>query len=114
MHKRVPLSAVAKPSPLAALQSVQAAGGAGVAAPLERPAPEVPKAPRRSATAPRAGTGRAGLTNITGYFPMPVKDSLRMCQIKTRKNFQELLEEALTDLFRKHNVPVPRVSEQDN
>lgn len=38
---------------------------------------------------------------------MPWKNALRLVQIKTNKNFQELLEEALTDLFRKHNVPVP-------
>ena len=60
-----------------------------------------------------AKTGRAGKTNITGYFGMPWKNALRLVQIKTNKNFQELLEEALTDLFRKHNVPVP-TSKQDH
>jgi hypothetical protein len=50
---------------------------------------------------------RVGKTNITGYFDPEFKDSLRLVQVKTRRNFQQLLEEALTDLYRKHNVPVP-------
>jgi hypothetical protein len=90
-----------KRAPLNALQQVKAAttGGDSFASPASdvpaRPAPSIVK------------TGREGKTNITGYFPKEYKTSLRLIQIKTDKNFQELIQEALTDLFRKHNVPVP-------
>lgn len=55
---------------------------------------------------------RVGKTNITGYFPVEVKNSLRQVQILTGRNFQQLLGEALSDLFRKYNVPVPIIEEE--
>lgn len=81
-------------------------------------APVVPKA--LTAATPKANEGgrvwpqpsRVGKTNITGYFPIEVKNSLRQVQILTGRNFQQLLGEALTDLFRKYNVPVPMIEEQ--
>lgn len=59
-----------------------------------------------------AQPSRVGKTNITGYFPVEVKNSLRQVQILTGRNFQQLLGEALTDLFRKYNVPVPMIEEE--
>jgi hypothetical protein len=53
---------------------------------------------------------RAGKVNITGYFAPAVKQ-LRLIQAKHRpeSNLQDLLAEALDDLFAKYNVPKPRV-----
>jgi hypothetical protein len=50
---------------------------------------------------------RVGKVQIAGHFPKEVKRSLRMLQAKTDKTTQDLLEEALVELFRKYNVPVP-------
>ena len=96
-----------KRAPLNALQQVkEAAGVESVASSADEVAPS--QQPLRVKTG-----SREGKTNITGYFDMPWKNALRLVQIKTNKNFQELLEEALTDLFRKHNVPVP-TGKQEN
>ena len=94
-----------KRAPLNALQQVKEAAG------VESFASPVAEDPPSRETS--AKNGRAGKTNITGYFEMPWKNALRLVQIKTNKNFQELLEEALTDLFRKHNVPVPTNKQDD-
>lgn len=49
---------------------------------------------------------RVGKTNITGYFVPAVKSSFRMIQTKhPEKTIQDLLGEALNDLFAKYNVP---------
>lgn len=48
---------------------------------------------------------RVSKTNITGYFPHEVKASMRLVQAKTGDNMQDLLGEALNDLFAKYNVP---------
>ena len=90
-----------KRASLNALQQVKAAATGEVSPPLRAVAKE------ESASAIKRSPSRVGKTNITGYFPVEVKNALRMVQIRTGKNFQNLLEEALTDLFRKHNVPVP-------
>ena len=51
--------------------------------------------------------GREGKTNITGWFLPPWKQSLRLIQLKTDKNFQTQFEEALIAYFRANDVPVP-------
>lgn len=49
---------------------------------------------------------RAGKVNVTGYFAPSVKSSFRMIQTKhPEKTIQDLLTEALNDLFAKYNVP---------
>lgn len=49
---------------------------------------------------------RIGKTNITGYFVPAVKSSFRLIQVKhPEKTIQDLLAEALNDLFAKYNVP---------
>lgn len=94
-------------APLNALQQIKVAAG-GVETPL------LPPAPVFTASKPDAAKpSREGKTNITGYFFPAWKNALRLVQIQTGKNFQGLLEEALIDLFRKHNVPVP-TDKQDN
>lgn len=50
--------------------------------------------------------GRIGKINITGYFQPAVKSSFRMIQTQyPEKTIQDLLGEALNDLFAKYNVP---------
>lgn len=56
--------------------------------------------------APKLSTRKPGEVNISAYFPAEVKASLRMVQAKTGNNVKQCLAEALTDYFRKHNVPV--------
>jgi hypothetical protein len=55
-----------------------------------------------------AGTSphRVGRVNITGYFDPAVKQSLRLIQAKyPDRTVQDLLAEALNDLFGKYGVP---------
>jgi|GEM_PF-1036455 len=65
--------------------------------------------PRKTtgASPDKAKAYRAGRVNITGYFDPAVKQSLRLIQAKHRpeSNVQDLLAEALDDLFAKYNVP---------
>ena len=49
---------------------------------------------------------RVGKVNVTGYFPPAVKSSFRMIQTAhPEKTIQDLLGEAINDLFAKYNVP---------
>jgi hypothetical protein len=49
---------------------------------------------------------RVGKVNVTGYFPPAVKSSFRMIQtVHPEKTIQDLLSEAINDLFAKYNVP---------
>ena len=48
---------------------------------------------------------RAGKTNVTGYFPLEVKASLRLVQARRGGTIQDILAEALNDLFAKYKVP---------
>lgn len=48
---------------------------------------------------------RAGRHNVTGYFPPEVKASIRLVQAKRGGDVQDILAEALNDLFAKYNVP---------
>jgi len=49
---------------------------------------------------------RMGRVNVTGYFDPAVKQSIRLIQSKhPDRTVQDLLAEALNDLFAKYNVP---------
>ena len=96
-----------KRASLNVLQQVRAAAGAVETLPAA--SPPAPATPKSDTVKP----SRDGKTNITGYFFPAWKNALRLVQIQTGKNFQGLLEEALIDLFRKHNVPVP-TDKQEN
>jgi hypothetical protein len=69
-------------------------------APVQRPRPSAPVRP-----------DRAGKTNITGYFDKPVKWELqdlateRSRALGRKVTVQELLGEALNDLFKKYGKP---------
>ena len=71
---------------------------------LDEAAHETPEA---KAAATARVVHKAGEVNISAYFPAEVKASLRLVQAKTGKNVKQCLGEALADLYRKHNVPVP-------
>jgi len=56
-------------------------------------------------------TTRAGQTNVSGWFDMPVKHTLEELRLKRarelgrRVTLQELMGEAFNDLFKKHGLP---------
>ncbi|MEP7245381.1 MAG: ribbon-helix-helix domain-containing protein [Gammaproteobacteria bacterium] len=54
---------------------------------------------------PHARPGRAGQTNVTGYFPPVVKRLLRTIAVERDTTIQDLLAEALNDLFAKYGKP---------
>jgi hypothetical protein len=74
-----------------------------VRAQLEKQAkPPEPRAQSKNSTA----KGRDGKIHIGAYLDPAFRKSLRMVQAQTDSDMQELLAQALNDLFRKHNVPV--------
>jgi hypothetical protein len=68
-------------------------------------------APKRQPSGPEEGRGpffrpgREGKSNVTGYFPPEVKKQLRILAAERSTTIQELLAEALNDLFAKHGKP---------
>jgi len=77
------------------------------AAPPDSPALTPPVSAASPATGYKAPS-REGKTNITAYLSPDYKASLRLIQAKTGHSLQDLLAEALNDLFAKHDVPVIR------
>lgn len=77
------------------------------------PAVELPPLPpaRKEGPISAARPGRAAKTNITGYFDRPVKWELQELATERsrvegrRVTTQELLAEALNDLFKKYGKP---------
>ena len=57
-------------------------------------------------TSPKRTVHKPGEVNISAYFPAEVKSALRIVQAKTGHNVKQCLAEALSDYFRKYNVPV--------
>ena len=54
---------------------------------------------------PHFRPGRAGKSNVTGYFPPEVKRQLRLLAAEQDTTIQNLLATALNDLFAKHGKP---------
>lgn len=54
---------------------------------------------------PHYRPGRAGRANVTGYFPQEVKKQLRFLAAEKDTTIQNLLAEALNDLFAKNGKP---------
>ena len=94
---------MAKPSLQAALRSSAARQARGASAPAAAPAlpPVRPEAAERPAGQP----SRTGKINVTGYFPPEVKASLRLVQARRGGTLQDILAEAINDLFVKYGVP---------
>jgi hypothetical protein len=64
------------------------------------------EAPSAGAKAPSTKAYRIGRVNVTGYFDPAVRQSIRLIQAKhPDRTVQDLLAEALNDLFAKYNVP---------
>jgi len=57
---------------------------------------------------------RIGKGNVTGYYPPAVKKQLRFMAAERDTNIQDLVAEALNDLFAKYGKPeiVPRKGQQ--
>lgn len=64
-----------------------------------------PTVTERAAGDPHFRPGRAGKSNVTGYFPPAVKRQLRILAAEQGTTIQDLLGEALNDLFAKHGKP---------
>lgn len=69
--------------------------------PTARPQPADPEEGR----GPYFRPGRDGKSNVTGYFPPAVKKQLRILAAERSTTIQDLLAEALNDLFAKHGKP---------
>ena len=90
---------------------------AALAANKEETAPPAPTTPAPAAVtnAPAPKTGRApsraGQTNVSGWFDMPVKHTLeelrlaRQKQLGRRVTIQEIMGEAFNDIFKKYGFP---------
>ena len=90
---------------------------AALAANKEETMPHAPATPSiaTAANTPTLKTARApsraGQTNVSGWFDMPVKHTLeelrlsRQKQLGRRVTIQEILGEALNDLFKKYGFP---------
>ena len=94
----------------------QALGRRNVERAAPEPAPPDLRPLPEAAAGPAAGgqgraPSRAGQTNISGWFDMPVKlklDELRIARQRAlgrRVTQQELLSEAFNDLFKKYGLP---------
>ena len=97
----------------AAPSKVDLAGNAKVP-PVKPAATTTIGAAAHAATRKGRQVHKAGEVNISAYFPAEMKASLRLVQAKTGKNVKNCLAEALCDLFKKHNVPVPVDLGKDN
>lgn len=98
---------MAKPSKLANLQD---------ALNQTRPAPALVRAERVEATATAPATrqrqaNRQGKVNLAAWLHPGFKASMRLVQARRPGSIQELMEEALNDLFAKYDVP--QVSNSD-
>lgn len=81
---------------------------ADIQAQLERAAGRTPSSAPAVDTAPRKAAmgSREGKAHIGAYLDPGFRKSVRMVQAQTDHDLQQLLAEALNDLFRKYNVPV--------
>jgi hypothetical protein len=77
--------------------------------PPETPISVVPSPAAHSAK-PQRAQGRAGQINISAWLHPDFKSSLRLVQARKGQNatLQDLMSEALNDLFTKYDVPTIR------
>ncbi len=88
---------------LASLQSAldNTRAGATAAKNVARTIPEVPPEPASSARQ----ANRLGKVNVAAWLHPNFKNSLRLVQARRPGSIQDLMEEALNDLFAKYDVP---------
>jgi hypothetical protein len=66
----------------------------------------VPTVAAPSESAVSKETTRRGKVMVSGWLPMEARSSFRLIQAKhPEKRMQDLVEEAMNDLFAKYNVP---------
>jgi hypothetical protein len=82
----------------------KAADPPGAARAAAKAEPESAPAPDQRAD-PHRRPGRVGKVNLTGYFDPRVKRQLRQIALDEDTTIQELLAEALDDLFAKRGKP---------
>ena len=70
---------------------------------VDQPTEDVTATPMAATT--YKAPSRAGKTNITAYLSPDYKASLRLIQARRNVSIQDLMAEALNDLFAKYNVP---------
>ncbi len=87
------------------LQAALRSSAAGQARGAPVPAAAPPSARSEAAERPAGQPSRTGKINVTGYFPPEVKASLRLVQARRGGTLQDILAEALNDLFVKYGVP---------
>jgi hypothetical protein len=90
----------AKKPNLAAI--VEAAGSTRRAPPPAEPSPTPADAPAKPAARVKS---RATTRQVAGHFPAEVAWQLRELAVERRTTVQNLLGEALNDLFQKHGKP---------
>lgn len=72
----------------------------------EMPSSEPPEQPDRGPMLLRSvAPSRAGKKPITGFFDPEVSRQIKKVALEKDKTMQELLQEALNDLFRKYDLP---------
>jgi len=65
-----------------------------------------------SAEVAHKASGRAGLVNVSAWLPPQFKQNLLMLKALGKGDVQDLVAEALNDLFAKHNQPVVRIERE--
>jgi antitoxin-like ribbon-helix-helix protein len=78
--------------------------------PASEPPPATSPAPLPVQTVPAKQPGRDGHVNISAWLHADFKSSLRLVQARKGRNatLQDLMAEALNDLFIKYDVPTIR------
>jgi hypothetical protein len=73
--------------------------------PAAQPAPQQDHGATATPKDPHFRPSREGKSNVTGYFHPAVKKQLRILAADRDTTIQDLLSEALNDLFAKHGKP---------
>jgi len=73
--------------------------------PVPPPVPQQDNASAPTTKSQHFRPSREGKSNVTGYFPPAVKKQLRILAADRDTTIQDLLAEALNDLFAKHGRP---------
>ena len=73
----------------------------------DTPAPEASSEPEKRASQPAKAVApsRAGKKPVTGFFDPEVSKQIKKTALDQDKTMQDLLQEALNDLFRKYDLP---------
>jgi hypothetical protein len=73
--------------------------------PVPPPVPQQDNASAPTTKSQHFRPSREGKSNVTGYFPPAVKKQLRILAADRDTTIQDLLAEALNDLFAKYGKP---------